>query len=212
MNPTPQDLTRLLQNLIRIGTISHVDLKAGKCRVQTGENHTDWLHWLSARAGTTRWWSAPSIGEQVLLFSLGGELDTAFVLPGIFSDDFPAPSASAEAFHISFPDGAVIEYEPETGVLKAVGVKTANVEAAESITAKSKVVIVTASEKITLDSPIVECTNQLITESLMVSKGGEMLGDIAHKGGTLTSNGVAVDNHKHGGVKRGGDDTEGTHA
>ncbi|WP_313929774.1 phage baseplate assembly protein V, partial [Escherichia coli] len=66
-------------------------------------------------AGRSRVWWAPSAGEQVLLLAVGGELDTAFVLPGIFSDDHPGPSASADAFHITFPDGAVIEYEPETG-------------------------------------------------------------------------------------------------
>lgn len=63
------------------------------------------------------------MGEQVLLLAVGGELDTAFVLPGIFSDDYPAPSASADAFHITFPDGAVIEYEPETGALTVSGIK-----------------------------------------------------------------------------------------
>jgi phage baseplate assembly protein V len=46
------------------------------------------------------WW-APSEGEQVLVLALGGELDTAFVLPGIFSDDFPAPSVSADALYIN---------------------------------------------------------------------------------------------------------------
>lgn len=211
MNPTPPDLTRLLQNLIRIGTITDVDLKAGKCRVQTGENHTDWLHWLSGRAGNSRTWFAPSVGEQVLLFSLGGELDAAFVLPGIFSDDFPAPSASAEAFHITFSDGAVIEYEPETGALKAVGIKSATIESANSINAESKIVIVKASQKITLDTPVVECTNQLIAKSLLIREGGEMKGDITHSGGKLSSNGVAVDSHGHGGVKRGGDKTDGTY-
>lgn len=43
-----------------------------------------------------------SVGEQVLLLAIGGELDTAFVLPGIFSDDNPAPSASADAWHVVF--------------------------------------------------------------------------------------------------------------
>jgi phage baseplate assembly protein V len=54
------------------------------------------------------WW-APSVGEQVLILAIGGELDTAFVLPGIFSDDHPAPSASPDALHVAFPDGAFIE-------------------------------------------------------------------------------------------------------
>jgi phage baseplate assembly protein V len=40
-----------------------------------------------------------SIGDQVLILCQGGELDLGFVLPGIFSDDSPAPSASADALH-----------------------------------------------------------------------------------------------------------------
>lgn len=53
-----------------------------------------------------------------MLLAIGGELDTTFVLPGNYSDDHPAPSASADAFHISFPDGAVVEYEPDTSTLE----------------------------------------------------------------------------------------------
>ena len=93
------EIQRLLRNLIRIGTVSAINLKDGLCRVDTGKNTTDWLHWLSARAGKTRSWNAPSVGEQVLVLCLGGELDTGFVMPGIFSDANPAPSASANALH-----------------------------------------------------------------------------------------------------------------
>ncbi|MGP1242103.1 phage baseplate assembly protein V [Serratia sp. CY37869] len=200
------DILRLLRNLIRIGTVSTVDLDNGLCRVETGGNLTDWLNWLSFRAGRTRSWSAPSVGEQVLLFALGGELDTAFVLCGVFSDDFPAPSASADALHIAFPDGAVIEYEPETGALSVSGIKTANVQASESITASTKVVIVTA-DKITLDAPEVVCTNKLTTGTLEVKKGGAMRGNIEHSGGSFSSNGVVVDTHAHGGVQTGGGKT-----
>ncbi|WP_312826991.1 phage baseplate assembly protein V, partial [Escherichia coli] len=88
-----------------------VDTVQGLCRVQSGGIQTTWLNWLTTRAGRSRTWWAPSVGEQVLLLAIGGELDTAFVLPGIFSDDNPAPSASADAWQVVFPDGAVIEYE-----------------------------------------------------------------------------------------------------
>jgi phage baseplate assembly protein V len=145
-----------------------------------------------------------------LLLAVGGELDTAFVLPGIFSDDHPAPSASADAWHSVFPDGAVIEYEPETGALTASGIKTADVTASASITATVPVVLVKASERITLDTPEVICTNKLTTSSLEVQKGGTMSGSIQHTGGNFTSNGVQVDNHRHGGVESGGSWTEGT--
>ncbi|ANJ91913.1 phage baseplate assembly protein V [Serratia plymuthica] len=201
------DILRLLRNLIRIGTVNAVDLERGLCRVDTGGNLTDWLNWLTCRAGRTRVWWAPSEGEQVLVLALGGELDTAFVLPGIFSDDFPAPSASADAIHITFPDDAMIEYEPETGALSVTGIKTANVQASESITARTKVVMVTA-DKITLDAPEVVCTNKLTTGTLEVQKGGKMSGSIEHSGGAFSSNGIVVDKHTHGGVQTGGGNTD----
>ncbi|HAV8362947.1 TPA: phage baseplate assembly protein V [Escherichia coli] len=112
-----QELARALRNMIRTGIVVETDLNAGRCRVQTGGMCTDWLQWLTHRAGRSRTWWAPSVGEQVLILAVGGELDTAFVLPGIYSGDNPAPSASSDALHIRFPDGAVIEYEPETSAL-----------------------------------------------------------------------------------------------
>ncbi|MHC5346290.1 phage baseplate assembly protein V [Enterobacter hormaechei] len=205
-----QDIARAIRNLIRTGIVTDVDPVEGLCRVQTGGMQTTWLNWLTSRAGCSRVWWAPSVGEQVLILAIGGELDTAFVLPGIFSDDHPAPSASPDAFHVAFPDGAVIEYEPDGGSLTVSGIKTADVTASDSITATAPVVLVKASTRITLDTPEVVCTNKLITGTLEVQKGGTMKGDIEHTGGKLTSNGVQPDDHDHGGVKRGDDRTVGT--
>ncbi|HCD4504022.1 phage baseplate assembly protein V [Phytobacter diazotrophicus] len=200
---TLNELARAIRNLVRTGVVVEIDLNAGRCRVQTGGIITDWLQWLTQRAGRSRTWWAPSLGEQVLILAVGGELDTAFVLPGIFSDDHPAPSASADAWHIAFPDGAVIEYEPETSALTVSGIKTADVTASESITATVPVVLVRAAERITLDTPEVICTNKLITGSLEVQKGGQMRGDITHTGGSLSSNGKVLHTHKHPGDSGG---------
>lgn len=204
-----QELARALRNMIRTGVIVETDLETGRCRVQTGGIYTDWLQWLTHRAGRSRTWWAPSIGEQVLILAVGGELDTAFVLPGIFSDDHPAPSASADAWHVTFPDGAVIEYEPKTSALTASGMKNASVTASESITATVPVVLVKASTRITLDTPEVVCTSKLITATLEVQEGGKMSGNIAHTGGAFTSNGVQIDSHDHGNVQSGGSWTKG---
>lgn len=148
-----QDIARAIRNLIRTGIVTAVNPDEGLCRVQTGGMQTTWLNWLTCRAGRSRVWWATSVGEQVLILAIGGELDTAFVLPGIFSDDHPAPSASSDAFHVSFPDGAVIEYEPESGALTVSGIKTADVTASDSITATVPLVLVKASTRITLDTP-----------------------------------------------------------
>ncbi|KGB03005.1 phage baseplate assembly V family protein [Enterobacteriaceae bacterium ATCC 29904] len=200
---TLQELSRALRNMIRTGVIVEIDLDAGRCRVQTGGIQTDWLQWLTQRAGRSRTWWAPSVGEQVIILALGGELDTAFVLPAIFSDDYPAPSASADALHIAFPDGAVIEYEPDTGALTVSGIKTADITASESIMATVPLVLVRADTRITLDTPEVVCTNKLITGSIEVQKGGTMKGNIEHSGGNLSSNGKVLHTHKHPGDSGG---------
>lgn len=205
-----QELSRTIRNLIRSGVVTEVDTVQGLCRVQSGGIQTTWLNWLTTRAGRSRTWWAPSVGEQVLLLAIGGELDTAFVLPGIFSADNPAPSASADAWHVTFPDGAVIEYEPETSALTVSGIKTADVTASDSITVTVPVVLVKAETRITLDTPEVVCTNKLTTGTLEVQKGGTMRGNIEHTGGRFTSNGVQADDHDHGGVKRGDERTVGT--
>jgi phage baseplate assembly protein V len=168
--------------------VAAVNLDDGLCRVDTGDNTTDWLHWLTARAGRSRSWSAPSVGEQVLVLCLGGELDTGFVLPGVFSDNNPAPSASADALHWSFPDGAVIEYEPDTGALIATGIQAALIKAAVSIT---------------LDSPLVKCTNKLKTATFELTGGGTMKGNMQHSDGSLSSNGKVLHTHKHKGDSGG---------
>ena len=209
-----QEIARAIRNLIRTGIVTDVNLDEGLCRVQTGGMQTTWLNWLTCRAGRSRVWWAPSIGEPVLLLAIVGELDMAFVLPCILSDDHPAPSPPPDAFHVLFPDGAVIEYEPESGALTVTGIKTADVTASDSITVTVPLVLVKASTRITLDTPEVVCTNKLTTGTLEVLKGGKRSGNIEHTGGTFTSNGVKVDDHDHdhdhGGVERSGNWMEGT--
>jgi len=204
---TIAELYRLLCNLVRTGVVVEVDLTTQRCRVTSGQLSTTWLPWLTHRAGRSRTWWAPSVGEQVVLLAIGGELSTAFVLPALYSDTSPAPSASADAWHVTFPDGAIIEYEPDTGALSATGVKSAAIQASDSISAESQQVTVKASVKIMLDTPEVECSNHLSAKTFSVTEGGKMSGDITHSGGTFSSNGIVVDDHKHGGVQTGGGQT-----
>ncbi|WP_334468119.1 phage baseplate assembly protein V [Arsenophonus sp. PmNCSU2021_1] len=202
------NLLHRLQNLIRVGVVVKVDSQKG-CRVKTGDLVTDWLKWITLRAGQTRTLSAPSKGEQVLIFALGGELTTAFVLTGIFSGAHPVPIPSLTADHRTYADGAVIEYEPATGLLKATGIKQGYIEAKNSLSVNAKQVTVKAAVNIELDTPNVICTHNLTTTSLTVTQGAQMAGDVTHSGGTLMSNGIRVDTHRHGGVERGSAMTEG---
>ncbi|MGJ0576946.1 type VI secretion system tube protein TssD [Xenorhabdus bovienii] len=56
-----------------------------------------------------------------------------------------------------------------------------------------------------LSTPTVVCTNNLTTATLNVQKDGEMTGNFNHKGGSITSNGITLHEHRHGGVRSGGD-------
>ncbi|MEY0278597.1 phage baseplate assembly protein V [Providencia rettgeri] len=200
------EIRRLINNLIRVGVVIAVDAKKG-CRVQTGDLETNWLNWITLRAGRTRTMNAPSIGEQVLILALGGELTTAFVLTGIFSDEHAEPTDSLTADHCTYSDGAIIEYEPATGALKATGIKTATIEASEQINATTKVVVVNASKQINLTTPTVICSQNLTCATLNVTKGGEMTGNFTHTGGAIKSNGITLHDHTHGGVRSGGEST-----
>lgn len=207
-NTNIAELLRLIRNIIRTGVVTEVEVGRG-CRVKTGDLETDWLPVVTLRAGTARSSWMPSVGEQVVILSVGGELTTAVVLPGLFSDEHNEPTASLTANNVTYPDGAVIEYEPETGALIATGIKTAMIDAADSITATSPVVIVNAEENIRLVTPTVICSDNLTCATLNVMKGGEMSGSFKHTGGTFSSNGVVIDGHNHGGVERGGSRTDG---
>lgn len=189
------ELIRLLENVVRTGTVTEIDEGKWRVRVQSGELETTWLRWNAQRAGAFKVWVPPAIGEQVWFLCLSGNTDVAFIGGSLYSADNPAPGASRNEMVVTAPDGAKFRYDAEVGALQVKGIKSAVVE---------------ASVKITLDTPEVECTNLLTTKNLNVTEGGEMHGDIIHTGGAFTSNGVQVDDHNHGEVERGGDWTVGT--
>lgn len=205
---TLNELERLISNLLRVGVVEEVDTEKMVCRVRTGDILTDWIRWGADRAGAGRSWWAPVAGEQVIIGAVNGELTTAFVLCSLYSDANGAPSHSAQAMHKTFSDGAVIEYEPETGELTVTGIQKATVNAAQKIDATAPEVTVTASTQINFNTPKVVCSDNLTCATLNVEKGGEMTGNFNHTGGSINSNGVTLHTHKHGGVERGSSNTD----
>ena len=190
MNEKLTEIMRLITNLIRTGTVSDVDTVNWLCRVKTGDLETNWINWLTCRAGKTRTWWQPSIGEQVVLLSLGGNLETAFALPAIYSDAFPPPDYSENGSTTVFNDGGWFQYEPDTGQLLIKNIKSVRVEAADGI-------------QLITDQLGVDASRTLINSQTVMN------GAVTQGGGDMSSNGVVVDKHKHGGVKSGGDTSGG---
>lgn len=181
---------RLITNLIRTGIVSEVDPDKWQCRVKTGDLETNWINWLTFRAGNTRTWWKPSIGEQVVLLSLGGNLETAFALPAIYSDAFPPPDYSENGSTTVFNDGGWFQYEPDSGQLLIKNIKSVRIEAADGI-------------QLITDQLGVDASQTLINSQTVMN------GAVTQGGGDMSSNGVVVDKHRHGGVKSGGDTSGG---
>lgn len=196
---TLASLSRQIENLLRLGTVFDVDHAARRCRVLSGKLESQWLLWIHARAGETRTWDPPTIGEQCIVFSPSGEPANGIVLYGISQNDAPPPSSSPTEHVYAFPDGARIQYDHGSGALQATGIKTA---------------LIQASVSVTLDTPLTHCTGKLEVDDLLTYKNGiagtggdnnnTITGDFTHTDGELSSNGVVVHRHRHGENDGGG--------
>lgn len=200
------DILRKVENLIRQGVVCQTN--GDRVKVRSGNLITTWLPWFTHRAGKSRTWWRPSVGEQVFILSPNGNLELGCVLPSLYCNTNPAPSTSEEGYFVEFPDGATFEYEPKTSSLTIKGIKTAVIDASEQITAK-------AGTKIQLDTPLVECSDHVTFKSFSATGGGAsgntgiLTGNVIHQQGKLSSNGVVLDTHKHSGIKAGSDLTGG---
>ncbi|MFU0878944.1 phage baseplate assembly protein V [Kluyvera cryocrescens] len=190
MNAQLTEIMRLITNLIRTGTVTEVDRDNWLCRVKVGELETNWINWLTLRAGKSRTWWCPSPGEQVVLFSLGGNLETAFALPAVYSNQFPPPSDSEDGSVTEYDDGGWFEYEPATGRWYVRGIKSMVIEAADNITFKTS-------------EFVVEAVNMRINSDVVIN------GSVTQGGGAMSSNGIVADKHGHDGVKSGSDKSGG---
>lgn len=172
--PNQTDQLRRLDNVIRLGTIAEVDLATATARVNSGGITTDFLPWLTFRAGTSQTWSAPTIGEQCVVLSVSGEFTAGVILFGLYTQNAPSQSEYEHLFR--FSDGAEISYNTASGQL----------------TVKNcKVVIVQASEKIELQTPLVKATQN-------VEVGGNLSvqGTVTAQGDVL-GGGISLQSHHH---------------
>lgn len=154
-----RDTPRLIGDLLRLATVVAVDRAAATCRVKMGDIETGDLPWLERRAGDTRTWSPPSIGEQLLLLCPEGDIESGLVLPGLFCNAFPAPSAAGIDL-ILFKDDAEISYDAAAHklVAKLPAGGTAEITAPGGLTITGDVTItgaVTVSKTLTAADDVI---------------------------------------------------------
>ena len=113
------ELERRLRNVIAIGTIKEVSPKNAKARIKVGGIVTDWLPWITHRAGKDKTFWSPHLQEQVVVLSPGGSFETGVILPAIYQNRFPAPEDTEDIHHVEYEDGATFTYDKKKHFLKA---------------------------------------------------------------------------------------------
>ena len=207
------ELQRATAGIVRFGTISELDVANARVRVKTGGLETDWLPWVTARAGATRTWSAPRVGEQVVVLAESGNPSQGAVIPSIYQDNHPAPANSQDIEATVYPDGSRVEYDSASHTL-TVTVGTGNVVVnCKAAAVNCETAAVKASTSVTMDTPDTICTGNLtVAKSINMGAGGggsmSINGPVAFNGASLTHNGKNVGaTHAHansGGTGTGG--------
>lgn len=177
------EILRRLANLIRFGTVDSVQMDPPRVRIATGELVTTWIPWLALRAGNAVTWWAPTVGEQVVVLAASGELTTAVALLGLYGDSAPAPSNNPALNMTKYPDGAIFGYDPASSAFDITGISSVFVDACGALH--------------------INATRVILNADVIIN------GAVTQGGGAMSSNGVVVHTHIHGGVKSGSDTSGG---
>ena len=183
---------RMLGNVLMVGVVAELDATNALVKVNANGLTTDWIPWVVRRAGPNATWSAPEVGEQVVIGCPYGDPSQAFVLGSLYQDANPAPATTADKERVTFSDGTSLEYDRAAHALKVD--TTAN----GAITIICKTANVQAADSITLNTPKTKMTGDLEVDGNTTLKGNaEVDGTTTLK--EVTSNGVNISNtHKHG--------------
>lgn len=159
---------RRLDNLVRLGVIEQADYQRARARVRIGALLTDWLPWLSRRAGGNRSWEALEEGEQVLVASPCGDPAQGIIIGPLYRKAHPAPAASVDLERTVYQDGASLSYDrkrhhwllevpPEDGA--AI---TLRIGASSLILAPEKITLACGGSSITLEDEHITQTSARI--------------------------------------------------
>ncbi|WP_264735712.1 MULTISPECIES: phage baseplate assembly protein V [unclassified Wolbachia] len=145
------ELQRKMANIVRIGVVKEVDYEKAKVRVKIGEFLTDYLPWITMKAGEDRSWLPPNIDEQVIVLSPFGELSLGAVLAGIYQQKYAAPENKKEINSVKFQDGTRLLYDKENHHLEIKVVDKITLKAGGSSIEMTKSEIKLKADRINLN-------------------------------------------------------------
>lgn len=104
-----QERTRA--NMLQVGKIVEADYAKARVRVQMNDLKSAWLPWSTMRAGGNRSWSAPEVGEQVMVACPDGDPASGVVMGAIYQQSAGAPADSADVQRTVYGDGTTVTYD-----------------------------------------------------------------------------------------------------
>jgi len=155
-------------------------------KVKCGEILTDFIPFIAMRSGTTKTWSPPTQGEQCVILAASGELTTACIITGLYTQN--SPSHSADEHVIEFADGAKITYNQANSDLVVTGIKTANIKAANQINIDCPTVNIKGN---------VNIDGNLSTTGKTTSKGAISTQSNVSASGDIKGGEISLRNHVH---------------
>lgn len=175
-----------------------------KVKIPSLENmETDWLHMITAAAGSNQFYSLPDPGELVACL-LDARGEGGVVLGSIYNDADKTPTGNRNIWMKKFSNGTVISHDRSTGdvVINTPG----NIMA-------------TAAGTATIDAPETIVTGNLLVKGSLTYLGGmsgsgvsgaaaTIKGSIQVEGGDVVADGVSLKTHTHPDMTSGGDTGE----
>jgi len=161
--------TRMISCMVMIGTVDQLDEANARVTVDCNDLTTDWLPWLSRRAGPDADWAAPEPGEQVMVLCPYGDPSQGVVAGSIYQNAYPAPANVRTTWKKQFADGTTITYD------RAAHAFTVDVGTG-SVVINCATATVNATESITLNTPNTHCTGDLIADGDIKSGGNTIAG------------------------------------
>lgn len=194
------ELERKLNTMIFLGKIKELDCAKARVIVESGNISTDWLPWLTRRAGSDIDWWAPEVEEQVMVVCPCGDPALGVVLPSIYCSKYFPENRNNDIKSITFLDGASGEYNRKTNTLTidVPGTITINTSSLVNCTAPE----VKIKGNVDIQGPV------KITGSFSQLGGGAEFGSTVKAVGAISSltsvsssiiksNGIELTKHKH---------------
>ena len=170
-NFNQSDARRRIANLMLIGKVVEVDAAGVRARVKVGSMTTALLPWVSQRAAVMNCWTAPAVGEQVLVVCHNGDPAQGVIVGSLNSADNPAPSCNPDLFKVVFSDGSYAEHDVADHEMKIHSAGKVELTAAGDVNAVTEASAkITAAGKADVTAPAINLNGAVtITGSLAVT-------------------------------------------